>query len=203
MFGRYDRAREIFTNRFEADGDGFLYRSSPTAAPIRVTAAERDRFLSDLDRRLRWLYWGMMAATVVGIGGYAGLAIGLNLTVSSVPLYAVIGMIFVAYMAVWYWIWTAPRRELEGRATLGRGRTKDEARRAALARLTWGHIGGLAALMLVLMLRIVLRNDVLHGWNRLWLVLFGAAFVAIAFAVWRKWRFDRRARAANDQRIVR
>jgi hypothetical protein len=189
-----DRAQRLLAARFEADGPGFLYRSKPTAPPIRVSAAERDELLALVGRRLRWLYWGMMAAIVVVIGGYFAIAVRLNLDLSEPTVFAAMGAVFVAYMSGWRWIWTTPRRMFEGRVAAGAGRTRDEARQAAIAKMTWSRLGG-AALILGLAIgrTILLREDVLHGWGRLWLVLFAAGFGVLAFGVYRKWRFDREA----------
>jgi hypothetical protein len=61
MFG-LSRARQkstdLFAGRFEADGDYFLYRNRPTAAPIRVSADERERFIADYSKAFGRILWG-------------------------------------------------------------------------------------------------------------------------------------------------
>jgi hypothetical protein len=197
VFGsnRFDRVRKLFADRFEPEDDGFLYRSSATAAPVDVSAAERDAFVAQFNQRLNWLHWGMLALMTVGIGVYVWATISFDLPVSSVPLYVGSGVILLAYLLGWRMVWAAPQRALAGRNAAGAGRTREEVKRTALAKMTWAQIGGAALLIAGGMLRIGWREDLLHGWNRLWLVFFALAWAAVVVGAFRKWRFDREAGA--------
>jgi hypothetical protein len=58
MFGigkdHWAQSRQLFEDQFESSGENYLYRHSMKGAPIHVTAEERQRFIDDYARRLRY-----------------------------------------------------------------------------------------------------------------------------------------------------
>src|SRR5689334_12829650 len=53
-----------FAGQFQPDGDGFLYRKGMKGAPIRVTAAERQRYIEEFEKSGRFVFW---AGVTVGV----------------------------------------------------------------------------------------------------------------------------------------
>ncbi len=54
--------RQLFEDQFEISGQDYLYRRWQKGPPIQVTAAERQRFIEDYGRRLRYSNWGIIGA---------------------------------------------------------------------------------------------------------------------------------------------
>ncbi len=69
MYGSFDRLIELFSNRFEPDGDGYVFRANLRAEGIPVSKAERDKFVADYSRRIKismWASMGLMTALLIG-----------------------------------------------------------------------------------------------------------------------------------------
>lgn len=196
MFGNrhFDRVYQIFADQFAEDGAGFIYRKSMKGAPIHVTAEERDSFVAAFRRHMRYTFWGM----VVGIVLVAGMLVVLE-SDDRAPLnmptsYVGIGVVCAAYLAAYMWSWNAPARALEHRPLAGNALTRDEARMMALSRMTYRQLGFACVAALLLVWNVSARNDVLHGWGRLWLVFAAGIAVAAAVQAVRKWRMERSER---------
>jgi hypothetical protein len=185
------RLIQIFMNRFEPEGDHFVFRANLRAPGIQVTAAERDRFIAAYVRNVRVAYWGMLAAVVLVM---IGTVVVLFPQLGNLPTFAIAAplvVLVVGYVALTFWLARAPVRALQGRAAAEPGRTQDEARRIAFRRMTWSQMGIAVAFLAFGLWRISLRNNLLVGWNRLWLAFFGLLLVLVAVQAVRKWRFDR------------
>lgn len=110
MASQTDQLRRSFGDQFEPTGSGqFLYRKNQKGAPIPVTADERDRFIADYSRRIRYSTWGMFAVTLLFLGGMVVLMIK-NAGLSMVPLYVGIGVILVGFVWLTMWFRGAPAR---------------------------------------------------------------------------------------------
>jgi len=190
---RFDRVRELFVDQFEADGNGYIYRRNSKGPAIRVTSAERDMFIADFSRSLNRLWWGLILGMVVAIGGCVAWFAIEGGDVSEWSIWIGLLPVFVLYMLFWRRAWNAPTRKLATRSQVAPERSKDEFRRLMLQRLTWGRLGGAAASFAIAMFYLGRRFNLLVGWNRLWLVLAGVAFLALLRQAFRKWQFDRSA----------
>ena len=62
-----------FAAQFKRSGDGFIYRKNYRGAPIRVTAAERDAFVTQFRRSYFMLMAGMLVAVLVTLGSAIAL----------------------------------------------------------------------------------------------------------------------------------
>jgi hypothetical protein len=188
------RVKELFANRFEPDGDSYLFRSSLKAPGIRVSAAERERFITAFNRQMTMLTWGgglLFAVVLVGVILVAFQA-DPNAAAPDYLIYSALAVFFVIWMALYYWFWGAPVRALQGRKPVDDGRSKSEAKRVALQRVTWGRLfGGLAAFT-VAFLGLAARHNLLVGWYRLWLLFGGLVLVMASVTAFRKWRAEAR-----------
>jgi hypothetical protein len=97
-------------------------------------------------------------------------------------------VILVIFMALFYWAWNAPSRELSRRTPEGAPLTKEQARALAFSEITYGNLT-LAALMGAgLIWKMSTETDVFHGWGLIWPVLGGGLIVLAGFQAIRKWR---------------
>lgn len=191
MFGASPKARKMFADQFEPDGDGFLYRRSGKSAPIRVSGEERDRYIATYNGFLRYSFLALLLALF-------GLAIGETYLKSSGMTfpgwsdYAAVIVLCALYFAAFHWAWNAPARELRGRGAMGQARSRGETQRWMLARQSYWFLAGLALFWILVAIRRAQQPDLFSGWNPVWLagslILVGMAL----FAIFRKWRLSSR-----------
>lgn len=187
------RVSQMFEDQFEPDGVDFLYRKSMRGAPIRVTAAERAGFIADFGRRQRYLTWGAVLGTVILIVSLVLLIPDLDPDDAD-PMIVGLGMslLIIPFLMIFYRIWNAPARALERRPSAGAERTRAEAGKVMLGRMSYGYLFSIGILGAgALVLNASRRSDVLHGWGRLWLVFAGAMVIATLVQIFRKWRNER------------
>lgn len=187
------RIREMFADQFEPLGTDFAYRRSNRGAPIRVSAAERDRFVEDFQRLVGWMMWGLLAAMMLMVVGFVAAGEWLGIDDQSPTMYGAMTLILVAYIVLWFHCWNAPARALAGRAALGPKRTRAEAQQAYLAKTGWGQLIGSGLFLGLFMLKLNAEHDLMHGWARLWLVFGAVVAVLFSVQVFRKWQLDNRA----------
>lgn len=192
MFGNHqsDRVRQLFADQFEIDGEAFLYRKNMKGAPVRVSASERDEFIAAFNHRLRYRLWGIIPGTILLIAVLVIFTPDVRSVTSQIVMYIGLGILLAIFMCAYWWAWTAPFRELERRPTLGAPRSRAETRKVMLARMTYGQLGAGLLAIAALLFEADAKNDLLVGWNRLWLVVAALGVIGIAFQAHRKWRFD-------------
>lgn len=145
------QAQEAFLNRFEPDAGGYLFRAAPTAAPVRVTEKERDEELATFLRGVQWVSWAMLAGLFAVAAVMAFAVPQFDTAPSEILIWAGAGTIIGLYVLGWWWLWRSPARRFERRAVAGPSRTRAEARRTALASLSWGQLAlsfGFAAMLM-------------------------------------------------------
>lgn len=128
----YDRVRQSFADQFEPNGQGFLYRKYMKSAPIRVSAAERDRYIAAFNRYIRYASWGTGGGTVLLAFSLIGYAAAAGVDLPEAAFYWGIGAILVASMVGYYWYWNLPARELRDRGAVGETRSRAEVSRLLL-----------------------------------------------------------------------
>jgi hypothetical protein len=193
MFGNQslDRVFELFSDQFEQDGDGFVYRKSLKGAAKQISSAERDDFIASFRRSYRRMFWAWILAILCGIFAYAGWTVYDERESSEIVLYVGVSVSMGLFLLSHYYVWGSPARALERRTAIGRERTRAEVRRLMLEKMSWGQLGGAAGLTAILLLNGSAKDSLLVGWNRLWLAFAGLMIVVIGIQAFRKWRFDR------------
>ncbi|QUD86183.1 hypothetical protein [Phenylobacterium montanum] len=191
MFGSQTRTKDLFANRFEPDGDGYLFRANLKAPGVRVTSGERDRFVHEFGRRVTILTWVSAGVTVALVLAAAFYSTGENRSVAEWIIAPIVALCIGGFMGPFYWLWYAPVRALGGRLPATPGRSATEARRVALERLTWKQLGLSALVVPALLFRLTRGHDLLTGWNRLWMAFCGLLLLFIAVQAARKWRATR------------
>jgi MFS family permease len=190
--GSWQQLRENFADQFEPLGeDKYLYRRNQKSAPIEVTAVERARFIDQYGRRLRYSMWSMVAGLIVFMGAVVWWTVARNSDLPDLVLYIGIGLITTIAIGYLYWIRGAPARELERRGPVGRERSRDEMRALFFKKMGYGQLAGAAFAGLVLAFSRAGKEDLFHGWHRLWLVLAALLVLAAGVQAFRKWRFER------------
>jgi hypothetical protein len=185
-----DPVRQMFADQFEPSGNGFVYRRYTRDAPIEVSAQERDRYVTTFNQFIKYASRGATGGTVVLIGGIVAYSFQTGEDISLLALYVGLGLVFVAYMVVYFWVWNIPARELRGRGTAGAARSKAEMRQRALEKMNYGQIGAMLISAAALLIKVSRKEDIFTGWDRLWLV-FGVFIAILAMVLaFRKWRFD-------------
>jgi hypothetical protein len=187
MFGSDNRLRQLFANRFEPDGDGYLFRTTIGAPGFKVSAEERDRWVAAFSRRFQVAIWATAGLSVLILLA-AFLIAPSDVRLSGFWAYGVVALCLAPLLFLNRWLWNAPVRALRGRAPDAEGRSEAEAGRLAFQRMTWAQLGLAAAAPLLLLLRVGSRNNLLVGWNRLWLVAAVVFLAFVAFQAFRKWR---------------
>jgi formate/nitrite transporter FocA (FNT family) len=180
----------MFADQFEADGNGFLYRKYSKGAPIQVSTEERDRYIARFNRFLKYWFWGIMAGTVILCAAAALYTFKFNIEPSDSSSWITISLVFAISMIPYYWAWNIPARELRGRGAVGVARSRAEVRRRYLERPSYSQIAALLAVVLASLLNGHFRENLLLGWNRLWLILGAFTFVMALVLAFRKYRFE-------------
>ena len=184
-----NRAQQDFADQFTADGSAFIYRKSQTGAAIRVTPAERDAFVATFNRRMRYVRWSIMPLTLAVT---MVLLLPILLWRSLITTYVGFATYFMTLFAIRNWLQNAPARELAHRTPVQPPLTREEANELTYSKVTFGGIVGGGVLAMLIILKLSLKMDVLHGWGRLQL-LVGAVIVATTgVAAFQKWRVDQR-----------
>ncbi len=186
----FERLRQLFADKFEADDLGLLYRKSPKSAPIRVTAAERDRFITTFNRRLRYMTWAILPATLVLIGLLVVLVPDVHSIEADVGIWAGLGVMVTAFLTGLFWAQNEPARELERRPIAAAARTPDEVRALMFSQMQYRQLG-LAALCAPLLVWMAsAKFDVLHGWGVLWLAFAASIVLGASVQAIRKWLYE-------------
>jgi hypothetical protein len=136
--------------------------------------------------------WTIVPATLLLISLIVVLVPDVESPAADAAIYLGIGLIIVPFMALFYWAWNAPARELERRTPVGRARTGEEVRRLMFSRITYGQLGTAVLAAVALVWNQSTKYDVLHGWGVLWLVFAAALVLGAAIQAYRKWRYERR-----------
>lgn len=196
MFGRsFELARAGLAARFEADGDGWLFRARPTSVPVRVSDDERENAIADVLRSLRGLSWGMLAGLMVAVGIVVAFTDNAADQHVDMLLYAATGFVITLFALGWWRAWSLPARRFERRAPAGIARTRDEARDHHIEQLGWGQllIGGAITVGISASHVLDRKGSMASHW---FFGLLGAGAVGVlARTAWRKWRHGQARRA--------
>lgn len=181
----------MFADQFEADGDDCIYRKYSKGAPIKVSAIERDRYIAEFNRFLKYWFWGGVAGIVILIIVATFYIAKFDAEPLDSSTWIGVFLILALSMIAYFWAWNIPAWELRGRGAVGAVRSRAEMRRRYLEKLSYGEIAAIAGALIAALLRLHAKENLLLGWNRAWLIfgVFGiAVFLILAF---RKWRFER------------
>jgi hypothetical protein len=185
----FDGVKRFFADQFAADARDFIYRKHQKGAPIRVSELERDNFVAAFNRRVDYAGWFIFPATVGLILLLAWLTPDVDSPSAQIAMWVGVAAILVPFMAIYYWAWNAPSRELGRRTPEGAAMTKEEARELGFSNITYGRLI-LAALMGAgLIWRTSAETDIFHGWGTVWLILGIALIGLVGVQAFRKWRF--------------
>lgn len=186
------RVKQAFAAQFTPDRDGHIYRRGRRGPGIRVTAAERDRFVETFNRAVIRLAWTMVLAATLLLGSLSLFSIELPWPMLGHEEGVVTLLLTASFMLAWWWIRNAPMRALDRRATIDQGLPGTVYRRAMLVAMPWS-IPVIAALFQVaLIVRVALFEADPFGrqqWSYYAVAAVGLAGMAVIS--WLKWRAGR------------
>ncbi len=192
MFGNssFDRIRQIFADQFASDAHGCTYRKGQKGARFRVSEAERDHFIATFNKRIRYVNWSIVPATITLILLLVWLHPERDSSEENLTIWIGFGAILLPILAIYYWSWNAPARELKDRMPESAALIKSEARALAFSKITYGQLGLAAVMGIGLVWKKSRETDVLHGWGIIWLLMGGGLVLLSAVQIFRKWRFS-------------
>jgi hypothetical protein len=135
----------LFEDQFEAEGDGYLYRKNSVGAPIRVTTAERDRYVNLFSRSLKRATWGMRISVAALLIAIVVCDVIESRKPSDFYLYAGSVVIIIFYVVFVRRARNFPTRELRERYSIGEPRSKAELRERMTANIDYWTIAMIAA----------------------------------------------------------
>lgn len=186
------RLKQAFAAQFTPERDGYLYRRGQRGPGIRVTCAERDRFVATFDRAIvRWA-WGMVLATIVTLGGLALLPVALPPPFNGYEESIAIALLLVCFMSMWWWIRAAPARALERRVQIDQGVSGADFRRASLVAMPWSLPVVAALFQIALVVRVACFEP--DPWARQqwgYYMVAAVGLTGMAAISWLKWRARR------------
>jgi hypothetical protein len=140
-----DRTRHAFSQQFEAEGQGYLYRLGQRGAAYLVSDEERNTFVN----RYTFQIYGLAFLLVGGILGIV-FAVGTYTDQMASPpsdetivtdIIACFAALIVLYFMVAQWIWKAPARALSRRSAVRMDRSTEAAVEAKYSKISWGQLG--------------------------------------------------------------
>ena len=111
----FERQRQMFAAQFEPAGDGYIYRNHTVGDPIRVSAADRDRYVANFERFTRQGFRATLIAAIVLLAGLVAYSFATGTQVPDLVFYVAFGGMFVLYGAGHLRAWNLPLREAKGR----------------------------------------------------------------------------------------
>jgi hypothetical protein len=181
-----ENLQQMFLDQFEEMEGRLVYRRYRKGAPIPVSAEERDRFVAEYRRRMRYLTWGFGALVAVWI---LVLSLFLMEREQDLPMWlmmAQLAPLLAVFVLVQRWVWDSPMRGLAGRLPVGGERSRAELKRIAMQQLTWPRIAGIALTALFPLIYIDRSRPLLSGDNLFWMVLMVLVIGAAGIAAVRK-----------------
>jgi hypothetical protein len=124
----------------------------------------------------------------IALAAWWSVSIGNDLPDGS--LFAGLIAISVVAIGAMYFVQGAPARELEGRSSVGRERSKEEMRAIFLAKITYGRLAGVAAAGVLIPMSQAAKTDIFSGWHRIWLIAGAGLVLLAADQAFRKWIFE-------------
>lgn len=192
MFG-YERAGEPFAGRFEPDGNNWLFRSSLTSPPIRVSTQERDEAIRDFKRHYYWLLGLVVGGIFAAIAVLVIVDVSVGRETRDWEMWAVLVPSIGVFFFAWFWVWRAPDRQFARRAPMGAAMEKVDARRVALGRLSYSQLAFAAAVPWWLAVN-DLTDPSASGLKRWGWATFAAILTVVALVqAFRKWRLGSRS----------
>lgn len=185
MFGTLTRLRRLFADQFESNGDDYILHRG-RMPPLQVSAVDRDRVIEAFNRRVKHLYWGLLAALVLPAIGVTAISFALDMEFGQLWPVGLGILISGAFSLLFLRAWSIPSRELRGAPVAGPAPSKAEARRLAFRQMPWSNLLLTGVVSVILALQGF--ADPTSRWNWLWFAAGGALLIATVMRAIEKWR---------------
>lgn len=189
--GSGDRLRALFSDQFEPDGDGFLYRKNRVGTPVRVSVDERAAFVRGYARALRLAKWSLVPAVLILIGLLVWLGPDPGSHSGTVAIWMAVVAMLAPYLIFMQGARAAPARALANRAPAGDARSRREAGRLDLAGTSYAQFGTALLAGAALLVKIGAHHDFRHGWGLVAMVSIALIALGIIIQMARKFLADR------------
>jgi hypothetical protein len=194
---RTSDGHSLFADQFEPDGKGgYLYRKNMRGPAISVTAGERDGFMDDFARSRRFLQRVLAVGILLAIVALVSVSSWLRRDLTDGAIFPLTVAAVAIFMLAWHRIWGAPAAALEWRTPAGPALSRTAARRLAIERVSWAHLGLAALLIPFSIFRATAARDPFVHWFWIALAIFFAA--GLPLQAFRKWRVERETRMPSD-----
>lgn len=193
IYGGEDSLVENFSSRFEADGEGFLFRSNLRAAPIPVSIVERDEEVSRYQRSMRLAMAGFLVVSLAAFSTLIGIDIAYDIGGLSWMIWLVLIPLIGGFAFVSTYLWRVPDRRFAGRIPATNKFSIEEVRRRTFEHISWVALAITPFIaLLILMPR---RGEEMSDLGfMIKLGVAGALILLAAVQAFRKWRFERNKR---------
>lgn len=194
MFGNahLDRVKQSFADQFLEAEDGYVYRKSQKGPPIRVTRQERDLFVAQFGKTIRYTMWAVIPGTLGLILLLAWLTPSADSPSADYGVWMGVAAFMLPLVAIILAAWTAPSRHLRDRTPEGSPLSRDEARELAFFKISYLQLAAGALVGIVLASDFITASEPLRG-HQLMKGIFGSLLIPLALVqTFRKWRESRR-----------
>ena len=130
----------LFEQRFETEGDAYVFRLGRKGLPIRVSSSERNAFVAQFRYANRMSTGLLIGLLLAAVSVMFAVYFPRNQEVPERLVQVTVWLLVGGYM-VWYvWVWFAPNRALAGRTPCGPPLTKTERRGRAIDLIGWSQV---------------------------------------------------------------
>jgi Ca2+/Na+ antiporter len=127
----------LFEQRFEAEGDGYLFRTGRKGLPIRVSSSERNDFVVEFRYSYRMISCLMFSCLLVAVAVMAAVYFPRDQDIPERVMQVTVWLLIGGYLALYLWLWYAPNRALSSRSASGPPLTRAERKGRAIDLLSW------------------------------------------------------------------
>ncbi|MGN7161789.1 hypothetical protein [Sphingomonas sp. SAFR-052] len=194
MFGNdhLDRVQQSFADQFSDAGHDFIYRKSQKGPPIRVTRQERDLFVAQFGKTIRYTMWAVIPATFGLILLLAWLTPSADSPSADYGVWIGVAAILLPLVTIMLVAWTAPSRHLRDRTPEGSPLSRGEARELAFSKISYLQLAGGVVVGILFASEFVTASEPLEG-HQLIKAVFGTLLLPLAVVqTVRKWLESRR-----------
>ena len=127
----------LFEQRFEADGDEFVFRMGRHGKPVRVSLAERNDLVAQFRHAYRVGSWLMFGLLLMAIAVLCAIYIPRDQEIPERLMQTTVWLTLTGFVAGYFWLWFAPNRSLAGRNASGAPLSRVERRDLAIDKFSW------------------------------------------------------------------
>lgn len=191
-----DRTKRAFSEQFEAQDDGYLFRERQKGAAIPVTDAERDGFVKKYgiaSYLLAFVFVAGFLGIVFAVGTYTDQM--ASPPSDEIIVTGVIGLTLLWALLYTFAVlraWNTPVRALSRHTAVSVERSPEDADAAMISKIGWDKLGLGAVAIAFAFFKFGRKYDLTKGFGLLLASLTAIAAAILVYQAYRKWILDRR-----------